>query len=512
MRLPLSLSLPLSFTALLGSGCALVHGLGDYSFAGDTNDTPVATAGEAPIVPRAVQCHENSECNEGQVCVSESCVSLKTPQCPRIAGHIGDDAIILGALLSEGTNSATDALEAAAFLAVEEINASRTMPPLAVVGCNASGDILSGTRHLVEELHVPAIVGPTAAEDVVDVTQQISARGGTLIMTPTAAVSAISQLADEGLTWRALPSDGQRAKLVIQQMQDLETLLRNTRSLTTVNLGIVHASDARGESAYEAIRGKLILNGRFITDPANEPNVSVDTYAPGALQSALAGKYADAFKADIVFITAVEQVTGFIVPLEQALTEARAVNRPYYVVTDAAKTDVLLGAIASLPADAKRRIRGVGMKPDPSSAPVLADFGEAYATRYGTEPPLAVASAAAVSYDAMYAIAYAIAATSDRAPTGAGVAQGLRTLGVGEAAAVGAKQARSVIEQLESRKSVSLRGTFAPLQWDASGDLSTGTVEVWCIGTRDGTPIFGGSGLTMDVQTQVVGGAFVQCQ
>ncbi|HVM68569.1 MAG TPA: hypothetical protein VM204_01870, partial [Gaiellaceae bacterium] len=484
-------------------------------------------------------CQSHRDCAEAQsdassgpaVCVKATgaCASLLTAECPRFVGDpTNDEAIVLGALLGDGEGSADAALEAAAFLAAEEINAASAgggLPsaspggsarPLVVVGCSRAPDVLRGARHLVDDLRVPAIVGPTAGEDVVAATQQVSAKGGTLIMTPTSAVSAISDLADNGLTWRAVPSDAQRAKLVIEQIKALETLLGATRGLGTVKLGVVRSADARGASADDAIRGKLILNGRFITDPANALNVSVDLYPPGdgAALAGIAAKYADTFRPDVVFVTAEEQIGAFVVPFEQALTAARAVHRPYYVVTEAAKTDALLAAIGStsLPSDARRRIRGVAPRPDAPSAPVLSAFTDAYRERNGALPPASVLPAAALSYDATYAIAYAIAATADQPLSGASVAAGLRTLGVGESAAVGAQGARGVIQALEVHKSVSLRGTFSPLQWDPSGDIAAGTVEVWCVGSSDGAPAFGSSGLTMDVRTQVVGGAFVQCQ
>lgn len=536
---------------LLLGGCALIRGLGDYSFADESNAPPSenqdsnAPASNPDSGAPARGCQTNSDCIAStalatpaldgaanpSVCVKEthSCASLLSAECPRFAGDpSADNAIILGAILSDGDGSPRDALEEAAFLAADEIdsaNGAGGLPPtgsdglprpLVVVGCNASANVVATTGHLVDDLHVPAIIGPTSGEAVVDATQQMTVKGGTLVMTPTSPVTAISNLADDGLTWRGIPSDAQRAKLVIEQMNELETLLRTTRSLTSVKLGVVAPTDASGASARDAISGTLILNGRFITDAINAANVSVDTHQVGdtAALSAIATKYAVTFKPDIVFITAKEQILDFIVPFEKAMTTARVVNRPYYVITDAAKTEELVSIISSsaVPADTRRRIRGVGIKPDTSSASVLANFSAAFAARYGAEPLGSLVPSAAVSYDMMYAVAYAIAATPDVPTTGKSIAQGLRTLGVGDPASVGPGDARSVVSQLSNRKSVSLRGTFATMSWDYSGDIAAGTLDVWCVGTKDGAPVFGSSGLTMDVQTQVIGGAYVQCQ
>lgn len=537
------LLLAISLASSVTAGCAAIHELDKYSFVESTpeiapNDDVTSTKSDDDG-DKDPRCTSNRDCNEvamrgggssseaplASVCVRATgqCKPLLTTECPRVYGDpTNDDAIVLGTLLG-----GDPALERAAVLATEEIQSltndgppstkgNGPLRPLVVVGCDTTGDVLRATRHLVEDLHVPAIVGPTDGDAVVDVTQQVSAKGGTLLMSPTAVISAISNLADEGLTWRSVPSDTQRAKLVIEQMKALETLLRSTRSLTTVKLGIVHATDAAGTSARDAISGKLILNGGFINDTANASNVSVDEHPPGdaSALSAIATKYAGAFRPDIVFITAADQIAKFIVPLEQKLTAARAVYRPYYVCTETAKTEALLAAIDSgaLPLDIKRRIRGIGVKPDTISAPVLAEFTSAFANRYGSAPAPTVTAAAAASYDATYAIAYAMAATPEMPVSGSRVAQGLRTLGVGDAATVGAKGVADVVRQLSARRSVALRGTLGPMQWDATGDIAGGSAEVWCVGTSNGAAAFGSSGLSMDVQTQVVGGAFVQCQ
>lgn len=526
------------------TGCASLYHLEEYTTEGEK---PAITSPPAPIdddaatpgkggedgaVP-STSCDTNVECNRfttaggsgsiasgatPSVCVKATgrCAALGSLDCPRISGDFLDDgAVVIGTLL--GGEDLT--LERAALLAAEEIGAlpapkGGKVRPLVVVGCNATVDVTRAARHLVDDLRVPAIVGPTAGDDVMSITQQISKQGGTLLVTPTSPVSSISKLADNDLTWRVLPSDTQRAKLVIAQMNDLESVLRSTRALTTVKLGVVHRADASGLSARDSISGKLIINGRFINDAANAANVSLDGYTakPGVaspLESVVA-KYAGTFKPDLVFVTAPEQVADLIVPLEAALTAGRVVNKPYYICTDAAKTQAFLDAIdaAALPTDIRRRVRGVGVKPDTGSAAALDTFTAAFTQRYGTKPS---AFPAALSYDAMYAVAFAIAATTDVAVSGASVAKGLRALGVGDAFTIGADQSATIMESLAAGTSVSLRGTGSVLQWDPSGDLAGGTAEVWCIGTA-APAAFASGGLTMDVQTQVVGGAFVQCR
>jgi branched-chain amino acid transport system substrate-binding protein len=536
-----------------GTGCAAMYHLDQYSTADDEKpsaktppsevDSPPLEAG-AEAVDAGQSCNVNLDCNRPVVgenggtattaapspaiCLKSTgkCAPLTSLDCPRVYGdYLQDSAIVVGTLLGGG-GEADVALEQSAVMAAEEIDSARAgggLPrvsaqgsarPLVVVGCDASTNAVRAARHLVDDLHVPAIVGPTAADDVVDVTQQVSSKGGTLIITPTSPASSISKLADDDLTWRVVPSDTQRAKLVIGQMNDLEDVLRTTRSLTRVKLGVIHRTDALGLSARDSISGTLIINGRFINDAANAAYVSIDSYTNqpnlASPMSSIVSKYSSTFVPDLVFITAPEQVAGVIIPLEQAFTTARIVNRPYYVCTDAAKTQEFLDAVASarLPGDIRRRVRGIGVKPDTSSAPILDAFTASFTARYGAPPRT---SGAALSYDAMYAVAFAIAATPDLPVSGPSVAHGLRALGVGDAFSVGPNQAAQVMQSLSTGTSVSLRGTESAMQWDPMGDIAGGTAEVWCIGTG-AVPAFASGGLTMDVQTQIIGGAFVQCR
>ena len=486
---------------LLATGCAAIRGLDDYSIAGASVGTGDDAAMHATSAEGGAGCTTHAGCDATAVCVKATgrCVPLTTLECPRVLGDArADDAVLVGTLL--GAESERAALLAAGELA----SGPASLPHLVVIGCDVGADALAPARHLAEELHVAAILGPQRAEDVVAVSQ-IGARAGALLVTDS-PVGSITNLADDDLTWRIVSSDTQRAKLVIEQMNELETLLRATRSLTTVKLAIAHASDALGTSARDAITGKLILNGHFLLDAANAGYVRDDQVAAGdaAGYAALVTAYARQFRPDMVFVTAAEQITSLVVPLEQSLAAARVVDKPYYVLTDAARTDELLARIASgdLPVDIRRRVRGVGPVAPTASASVLADFTAAFVARHGTAP----SSTANAMYDATYALAYASGTGSDR------IGHGLRALAVGQQAFVGPKGMSDVAGLLAKGQPLQLVGTQGPLQWDASGDLRGGTLEVWCIGSRNGAAAYGSSGMTMDVQTQVVGGAYVQCQ
>jgi len=519
--------------SVTGAGCALAYQLDDYAIVEPREGSALApeTRDAAPHAPDAtapVACASNAECaaaareggqDDAVVCVRSkgTCAPLLSADCTTIAGDYRDEnAVVVGALLRDDRDPS---LERASLLAAEEINRvglpalteSGRARPLVVVSCDGRGEVVRAARHLAEDLGVGAIVGPLADDDAVRVTQQVTSRSGTLLLSPSAAASSLSELSDNGLTFRNVPSDSQRAKLVIDQLNELETLLRSTRSLTSVKLAIPHASDVGGQSVRDSITTKLLLNGRFLNDAFNASFVSIDAYTTptDAAQKALATKYADVFKPDLVTVTSEDQIPNLVVPLEKALTAARVTIRPYYVMVGAPRTRALLDAIQSgeLPADIKRRIRGVGSKADTDSEPVIASFVAAYTAKHGAPPaPTLIAPA----YDAVYAVAAAMAATPKLAPTGASLAEGLRQIGVGPPMGVGASEVEALLRGAASG-ALSVRGTLTPMRWDPNGDILGGTLEVWCIGGTTSSA-FGSSGRAMDVQSQVIGGRFVQCQ
>ncbi len=525
------------------SGCAGLQGLDEFSIAarasGATELASDESASPAPpstptVASALVTCVRNADCDgigsgaspnaHTHVCAKEAgrCVPVTTPECPRLYGDpTSDDAIVLGALLAPGPTDVPESLERAASIAIAELNEDGGLPPagfggstrpLALVACDTT-NVQRAASHLATVLRAPAIVGPTEGDEVISVTQRIAAAAGTLVMAPASPVSAIRDLSDSDRTFRTLPSDRQRARLVIHQVNDLEVLLRATRGVTTVRLAIVVRSDATGTSAREAVDTRLIVNGRFVSDPANAANVRIDAYERNqdGARAAIAAEYAQAFRPDIVLLTAPEQVEDLLVPLEEGLATARVIQRPYYVLTDAAKTQALLDAIEAsrLPADIRRRIRGVGMRPDADSAPIFSAFRGEFEARGGRASD---AERAAPTYDAVYAIASAALAAREERPTGAGLANGLRMLGLGPPTIVGPTGIRGVHDALAAGPSIALRGTFAGMQWDDRGDVASGTLHVWCVGTSSAAPAFGSAGVTMDVVTQVVGGAFLQCQ
>jgi branched-chain amino acid transport system substrate-binding protein len=489
----------------------------DAGDAGVNPDATVALDGGTGIVVPAV-------CVRPQ----QKCVTLTSVDCRTITGdYKNPNAIVIGSLFTtSGAQGGTNiARQQSATLAVEEINASQNgggIPgppgtparPLVMVSCDeTSRDRAAG--HLVNDLQVPAIVGPNLSQDVLDLTTNLTAKAGTLMITPTSVASPIADLPDNDLTWRLVPSDTQRAALMIAQLNQMEADIRaalpGQPSPRPVRMAIIYRNDALGQGSFNAMSA-IVFNGAALSAPINANAttgaVRIKAYNPTAPEPAIASEIA-AFAPDIValFGTA-ESITKEMTPLEANLQADGGATKPQYMLIDSNKvkevTD-LITARNGVDPGLRSRIRGTGLISEGTSAQVFTQFNLAYAQRYGA--PASVSSMGP-SYDATYAIAYALASKREQPVTGANIAAGFRKLSGGATVInIGSQRILAAYQALTAGDNIQAIGTFGALEWDAKGDFF-GTIEMWCVGTG---PNFGSSGLLFNVKTQTPSGTYTPC-
>jgi ABC-type branched-subunit amino acid transport system substrate-binding protein len=459
------------------------------------------------------------------VCVKQGhhCVALLSEDCDKITGdYTNDDAVILGTLFStKGAQAATNLpRQQSAELAVEEVNDVGGVPgstidgsrPLVLVSCDESTDLMRAGGHLITDLHVPAIVGPNTSQDTLDLSNKLSIGTGTVVMTPTGVASSIADLTDNDLTWLMVPSDVQRAPLMISQIGDLETQLKQDRSVARVKLGVVYRNDALGTGTRTSL-DSLVINGKPISDPVNfGQNVKISPYDPTLTdQTALVTDYLKFLPDVIVLAGTAEAITKVMVPLEKQWpkSESDAGRRPYYVLIDSVKVPDLITAVTGND-DLRHRVRGTGVTPAPTSAPVYNAFQIDFSVHY----PMSSAKISGMgpSYDALYGIAYALAATKDMPATGKAVSTGLRMLAGGATVIQNSgTKALAAFQRLSTGDKITAVGTFGPLEWDPNGAVVGGTLEMWCIDGSTATPAYQSSGLTFDVKAQKFSGSYTQC-
>jgi len=505
---------------MLGAGCNSLTRLDAYTVAPSSTETDTQ-----PLCESNAKCTDEATAAAGSdapvpaVCVKSTgrCVELLSEDCDTITGdYASDDAVVIGSLFStKGAQAATNIQrQQSAQLAVTQINDVGGLPSssgvprkLVLVSCDESTDLMRAGDHLVSALKVPAIVGPNTSQDTLDLSSSVSIPGGTVVMSPTAVASSVGSLLDDDLTWLMVPTDVQRAPLMLGQINALETELRAARSKSTLKLGIVFRNDALGIGTRTSLNS-LVLNGRPLSDAVNlGSNVRIDGYEFNAAdQQPIVDAYLGFLPDIIVLAGTAEAISRVMVPLEAAWPAATP--RPYYVLIDSVKVPELVTA-ATDNDDLRLRVRGTGITPSPASAAVYDAFKVDYQIAY---PGSSIISGMGPAYDATYAIAFALVAENADDPNGASVKAGLRRLAEGDTEIdIGATRALSAFQKLAGGESIRARGTFSSLAWTEDGTVQGGTLEVWCMGAPGGKPTYQSSGLTYDIMTATFSGQYTQC-
>jgi len=536
----------IGFSLLSAAACNNLVGLNDLSVADSAGgSSALSQAGKGGTDGASVgECTTNQECidkasadpnsigaggnSDGvvpAVCIMPEgrCAPLLSEDCDSVTGdYTNDRAIVIGSLFStKGAQAATNLpRQQAAALAVEQINAIGGVPasgtssesrPLVLVSCDESTNLVRAAEHLVKDLGVPAIVGPNTSQDTIDVSNKVTVPGGTVVITPTAVASSITSLDDDDLTWLMVPSDVQRAPLMISQINVLEAQLKAQRNVSTVKLGIVFRNDALGVGTRTSLND-LVLNGKGLTDSINlGSHVQIDGYnGADADQQAIVSKYLD-FAPDIIVLAGTaEAVSKVMVPLE---AQWSGDQRPSYVLIDSTKVPELITAVTNND-DLRARVRGTGITPGPSGKNTPAEAYNGFKIDYDVRfsGSTSTISGMGPAHDAAYAIGLALAATSDQPVSGKSVAAGLRKLAGGptKLTTLGTNLL-AAFQQLSKGTGITAIGSFGALDWDSNGAVKGGTLEMWCIGGTSEKPAFQSSGLLFDIMSQQESGTYTQC-
>ncbi len=513
--------------------------------------------------PLSAFCKTNAECtgrlsadgtNRPAICVREPtahCVQLTSEDCSVVTGdYLDDRALVIASLLSTtGVQAATNLpRQQAAILAVEQLNAARAscsssptaastaansaLSPVVMVSCDEAANLPRVASHLVTDLRVRAIVGPNLSQDVIDLTLgkpetsvPSAARAGIPLLTPTALAAAIAGLDDGDQTFVMVPNDAQRTALLELQINALEAELAAARGTSTIKLGIYHRRDATGQGTRAGLES-LTINHDTLAAAIAAGTARDDAYDPASTNNAaLVAAYAQLAPDIIVIVGAAEAIKFFVLPLEAAWPAGAP--RPHYLATDATKIGDLLTAVTGND-DLRRRFRGTGIAASAESQPVLRAFQDAYGKRWtdaSGNPQPATQFGMAQAYDAVHAIALASAARVPgvRAPT---IASRLRLLATNPAPCASdasgllapcfavtdaARTLDDNLARLRAHRVVTEIGAAGRLEWDPQGAKSSGTIEMWCIASAGGKPAFASSGLTYDIKTDTVAGAYTAC-
>lgn len=446
----------------------------------------------------ARECEAAAECRQsvgfGFTCSHEGrCVEVAVPA--RCQATYPDDlltnpnrykdAIVFGSMMDRSSPQEA-ARENAAVLAVKQVWSEPALDGrrFAVVLCNVEQDIryddssveraaIDSARWLVDELGVPAIVGPSGSEATAAVYQALVGTE-TLVISPAATSPALTSLdtssgTDEspGLLWRTAPSAATQVAVMTEDMA----------SRGIGNVAVIHESEESGTglaTIFEQAFGGQVARYAFGTD--SQRAEAIVTAADSAAD-------------EVLFISShADDIVAF---LNGVAADSKYDTKSFFLTDHAASRDVFLDAMSAQ--SLFPRIRGVRFRV-PDGRYAHDSFVSAYSGEFGSD--VSELSFTAHAYDATWLVMYGSAWSLYRhgSVDGRGIAQGLRkvscmTDGATLPCNAGPLQIISsswgpVVERFRTGTAVELEGASGDLDFDLATEEVTAQIEIWVVETN----------------------------
>lgn len=439
-------------------------------------------------------CGSTAQCREafgfGSVCGDDGlCRAAETnPRCTRTypedllenpQAHA--DTLVFGNLMDRSLETHR-ARERSAELAARQANESDGFDgrSFGIVFCTIeeNGDLDSLSRadaavasaeYLVEQLGVPAIVGPPASSDAQAAFTALR-DSGTVFISPSATSPALTDIdvtsptdEDPGLLWRTAPPDSLQGAVIAGDME--------MRGVTDV--AVIHASGAYGEGlAREFERG---FSGNVTLFPFDDAT---------ARDSAVAEVGADASYGEALFISS--QTTDSIAFLNASALLSGYDGKGIFLTDGAANADFLDGTRSS----ASARFPQVrGTRPAAASGFVYDAFVASYGGAYDGED-VRTFSFTAQAYDAAWMVIYGMvwSLANEGGVDGTTIARGFRELSGGREFEVRPASFQGIVQAFREGSSVDLVGASGSLDYDPATEETTAPIQVWTI-SADGRSI-----------------------
>ncbi len=192
---------------------------------------------EARPTPSEVVCDEVETCSaifgEAAVCGAEGrCTNLASELCTKVVAPEDadpDEILWVGSILATSPpfDDAVVPIENAIELAIEDFNSVTSLADGRKVGwiaCDSRGDAelaVEAAEHLIEDVGVPAIIGPALSGAALAL-RPLIVDSGTFLISPTATTASITDLDDDGLIWRTISSDVYQAAAIADRLASMD--------------------------------------------------------------------------------------------------------------------------------------------------------------------------------------------------------------------------------------------------------------------------------------------------
>ncbi len=468
-------------------------------------------------------CTSNKECierngNQPYMCrkADKRCVSLLSKTCDRIyaqkADLESDEAVYVG-FMSVGRTGNTASVglqeEAGAELAQREIargtaglppsSAGRSRRPLVLISCDELADSPESVAYLVDELRVPAILGPALSNNFIAATATTIAKD-VLLMSTTASSPLIAGLDKKGLVYSVNPSDALAAEAWVKYLSEIEPRLKTeVTGGGPLKVMVIQRGDGLGIGMVNVINSKIRFNngmtaaqndqaGNFKVFNYGDPFDKVNNPNPEQKYNQAAIAIAD-FKPHFVIGAGTSEIPEHILTkLEQDLWTVDA-YRPFYIGVRGLETPALMALMQASEDDAgskrsfRKRIVTTGFGAVGST--VFANFQLRYKAEFPDPAVPPPGQYAAQAYDSVYLLAFAIAGAGEEPLTGSRISAGLLKTQPAQPAVpkidVGPDSVSNAFIDLANGKQLDINGASGPLDIDQASGVVTTDVQLRCL-------------------------------
>lgn len=476
-------------------------------------------------------CRKNKDCTlahngEPWQCEKSSlqCKSLLGPECPTILGTeqdslddnvvvYGVEAVLSGPSAGEGKAS-IHALElarrdfAARYGGLPPVAPGKPKRPIVFVVCDGGAGARRATSHLLDDLHVPAIIGPLESASPVAVPTMDIVQRYTLVVSPVADVSSLANREDDDFFWRLGAGDKDFVRLYSAMVSELEIVLRAKGVVSDtkpMKVALFHRGAPLWRTSESLFLDALRFNGKSAAAnlAATPPSYAEVDYGDGADAGALRKAQYDVmtFAPHVIIEWGLGETFTNTTEIERAWP-ATASYRPYYLMPPAAQTVKWSDLVTT--DELRSRILGTAAAPPPDD-PIAA----AIRAKYDSEPafkddPTAVYTDVAAAYfDAAYLLYFATVAIGDAPLTGQSLVDGMRKLGPpGRRIDPTSRQSLTdAVTELQAGRKIDYFGGLGQIVFDDAGDFNPSPAYVWCVGPPSKSYAIQRTGWTLDKAT-----------
>ncbi|MFO0679898.1 MAG: hypothetical protein U0169_25465 [Polyangiaceae bacterium] len=205
------------------------------------------------------------------------CVRLKSDDCPLVFGQFDrPNAIILGGFSPLPETDLKAAVPTNVFeLAMIEFATVSGLPagsggarrPLAMVVCrqDTSEHVISGARHLVDDLQSQAIVSSLSSSDLKDMFEQVAKPKGVFVMNALNYDSSYASLVTNNLLWHAIGNVADVSPAYVALLSRLERFAFPTPDGGTrpdIRVAVIYTDELNSVALQDKLAGSLTFNGK----------------------------------------------------------------------------------------------------------------------------------------------------------------------------------------------------------------------------------------------------------